>query len=151
MSLPGAFTRFELALGVVAIAVWVTLALPGYLDYVTRSKFMEAHIVLDGLETGMERQLEETSSYVGGPCAPTGPNEPVSYFDFSCAPGEPTTETFTLLAVGRSGTDVEGLTFSVNHAAVRATMIASGSHLSDHGYRADPTCWVVRRSDLCTD
>ncbi len=150
MSRPGAFTRVEVAIAVVAVAAWVALALPGYGDFVTRSKFTEAHRVLGDLYDGME-QYGEQSSYVGGPCAPTGaPSAQVKYFDFSCAPGEPTTETFTLLAVGKPGTDIEGLTYSVNHFWVRTTTIAPGSWMADQGYPEDRTCWVDRRSGRCT-
>ena len=152
MALSGAFTRTELTIAVVGIAGWVTLALPGYADYVTRTRFTEAHIVLGDLRSGMKRHVEQASSYLGGPCAPTGRSgEQVRYFDFSCTPGEPTTKTFTLLAVGKTGTDIEGLTYSLNQSGVRTTTIAPGSSMADQGYTGHPTCWVRRRPGRCTN
>ncbi len=146
----GGSTRVELTIALITIVVWVSLALPAYTDYVTRSRLREAHILLTDVSANMERHREKASNYVGGPCAPTGPfTDQVKHFEFSCAPGEPTARTFAVLATGKADTAIEGITYSVDESGVRTTVIAPGSRMADQGYPSSRTCWIARPSGRC--
>lgn len=142
------FTLIELMVAVAVVAILAAVALPSYTDYVTRSKFTEAHTHLSDLRVKMEQFFQDNRTYVGGPCAPTGPNAAqIKYFDFSCNPAA-TQNTFTIQAAGKAGTALAGLTFTINESNVRTTTVSSGP-LADKGYTGSATCWVTKKGGVC--
>ena len=144
------FTLIELMIAVVVVAILSAIALPAYTDYITRSKFTEAHTHLADLRVKMEQFFQDNRTYVGGPCAPTGANATqIKYFDFSCATGEPTLNTFVVRAVGKAGSDLAGITFTVNESNVHATSVTSGSTIANKGYTGNTACWVTRKGGVC--
>ncbi|MEO8717137.1 MAG: type IV pilin protein, partial [Burkholderiales bacterium] len=108
------FTLIELMITVAVIAVLAAIALPSYTDYITRSKFTEATSNLSDLRVKMEQRFQDARTYVGGPCAPTGPaGAQVKYFTFTCSvpPTVGTPNNYTLQAAGMAGTDLVGIAF----------------------------------------
>ena len=140
------FTLIELMVTVAIIAILAAVAMPSYTDYVTRSKFSEAHAQLADLRVKLEQRYQDARSYAT--CAAivaavTG----VKYFDLSCpAVGA---DTFTLQAAGKAGTDVAGIAFTVNESNVRATVVTGGSTMAGKGYTGNTSCWVVRKGGQC--
>jgi type IV pilus assembly protein PilE len=143
------FTLIELMITIAVIAILGAIALPSYTDYITRGKLTEAHSHLSDLRVKMEQRFQDARTYVGGPCAPTGASAAqVKYFDFSC-PAAPTATTFTIQAAGKAGTDLAGITFSVNESNVRTTVVTAGSTMATKGYTDNATCWVTRKGGQC--
>jgi type IV pilus assembly protein PilE len=141
------FTLIELMITIAVIAVLAAIALPSYNNYITRSKLTEAHQVLSDLRVKMEQRFQDARTYAGGPCAPT---QAAKYFDFDCsvAPTGMPTPVFTLRAVGKPGTDLEGIAFTVDQDNTRATTVTPGSKMADKGY-IGASCWVTKRGGQC--
>jgi type IV pilus assembly protein PilE len=143
------FTLIELMITVAIIAILAAVALPSYTDYVTRSKFTEAHSHLADLRVKMEQRFQDARSYVGGPCAPTGPGgAQIKYFAFNCSAG-PAANTYTLQAAGIAGTELEGIAFTVNESNQRATVVTAATKMADKGYTSNGSCWTVRKPNQC--
>jgi type IV pilus assembly protein PilE len=142
------FTLIELVIVVSIIAILSMVAYPSYRDYLRRGHLADATNGLSTMRAQMERHFQDNRSFatVGAfttPCAVT----PVSLrtfgnFVISCS-GTPNATTFTLQAVG-SG-PVNGFTFTINQADVRATTAAPGS-----GWATCATSWMVRKGQTCT-
>jgi type IV pilus assembly protein PilE len=134
---------------VAIVAILAAVALPSYTDYVTRSKFTEAHSHLADLRVKMEQRFQDARDYSAGPCAPTGPGgAQVKYFTFTC-PVAPALSTFTLQAAGIAGTDLEGIAFTVNESNQRATVVTGGSKMADKGYTSNANCWITKKPNQC--
>jgi type IV pilus assembly protein PilE len=143
------FTLIELMIALVVAGILAAVALPAYTDYVTRGKLSEATAHLSDLRVKMEQRFQDARTYVGGPCAPTGAAaSQVKYFDFSC-PAAATATAFTVQAAGKAGTDVAGVTYSINESNVRATVVTSGSSMASKGYGSNANCWVTRKGSSC--
>jgi type IV pilus assembly protein PilE len=131
------------------VAILAAVALPAYTDYVTRSKFTEAHSHLADLRVKMEQRFQDARTYVGGPCSPTGPSAAqVRYFTFTCSAG-PAADTFTLQAAGTAGTELEGIAFTVNESNQRATVVTGGTKIADRGYTSNANCWITKKPSQC--
>lgn len=144
------FTILELMVVMVVAAILAAVAFPSYTSYVTRSKLTEAHSHLSDLRVKMEQRFQDARSYIGGPCAPTGAAAAqIKYFDFSCSAGQPTQTTFIIQAAGKAGTDVAGITYTINESNVRATTVTGGSTMATKGYGSNAACWVARKGSSC--
>jgi type IV pilus assembly protein PilE len=156
------FTLLELMVTVVIVAILVGIALPSYTDYVTRSKFAEATGNLADLRVKMEQYYADNRRYstdaAGGVCgipgAPDG-NTPTAsdarYFTYQCASTAPNglgDQQFTLTAVGVPAQGLAGISFTVNHANAKATVVAGGSDMANRGY-ASGGCWVRKKPAEC--
>lgn len=142
------FTLIELMITVAIVAILAAVALPAYNDYILRSKLQEASTNLSQLRVKMEQFYQDNRTFVGGPCTP-GTGVQIKYFNFTCAAGTPTLTAYTLQAVGIPGTDLEGLTFTINEANTRATTVTSGSTIANKGYTGNTGCWVTRKGGIC--
>jgi type IV pilus assembly protein PilE len=143
------FTLIELMITIAIIAILAAVALPAYTDYVTRSKLTEAHSHLADLRVKMEQRFQDARSYVGGPCAPTGPGgAQIKYFTFTC-PVAATATTFTLQAAGMVGTELEGVAFTVDESNQRATVVTAATKMADKGYTSNANCWITKKPSQC--
>lgn len=143
------FTLIELMITVAVIAVLAAIALPSYTDYVVRSKFTEATSHLADLRVKMEQRFQDARTYVGGPCAPTGPGgAQIKYFTFTCSVA-PTATAFTLQAAGNAGSDLEGIAFTVTESNQRATAVTPATKMADKGYTSNANCWIARKPNQC--
>ena len=74
------FTLIEVMITVAIIAILAAIAVPNYTDYVTRSKFTEAHGMLADLRVKMEQYYMDNRRYStttgGGTCGIPGGNTP---------------------------------------------------------------------------
>lgn len=146
------FTLIELMITIAIIAILAAVALPSYTDYVTRSKFTEAHSHLADLRVKMEQRFQDARNYVGGPCAPTGPGgAQIKYFTFTCLvpPTPATPNIYTLQAAGMAGTDLEGIAFTVNESNQRATVVTAASSMAGKGYTSNANCWITKKPNQC--
>jgi len=141
------FTLIELMIVVAIIAILAAIAIPSYIDYITRSKLSEAYNTLSAFRVSQEQYFQDNRTYVGaattelGPCgavAPTG----LKYFTITCPAA--TTSTYTAQATGIAGTPVAQFTFTINQANVRATT----NEPSGWGPN-QAACWIVRKGGAC--
>jgi type IV pilus assembly protein PilE len=152
------FTLIELMITVAIIAILAAIAVPNYTDYITRSKFTEAHGHLGDLRVKMEQYYMDNRRYStttgGGTCGIPGGNTPTvlgaRYFTYTCASTAANAagdQQYTLTAAGIAGQGLDGIAFTLNHANARATT-ASGV-MATKGYAASGTCWVLKKPSQC--
>ena len=157
------FTLIELMVTVTVIAILAAIALPSYNDYVTRSKFVEATGNLADLRVKMEQAYADNRRYndpvlgvgiCGIPGVPNG-NTPTAadarYFTYTCASTNPNPtgdQQFVLTATGVAAQGLGGISFTVNHANAKATVVAGGSEMANKGY-AGAACWVRKKPSDC--
>lgn len=161
MRLMQGFTLIELMITVAIIAVLAAIAVPNYTDYVTRSKFTEAHGQLADLRVKMEQYYMDNRRYStttgGGTCGIPGGNAPTTtgtkYFTYTCASSSANAagdQQFTLTAAGITGQGLEGIAFTLNHANARATTVTASTPMANKGYTAaTTTCWVMKKPAQC--
>ena len=154
------FTLIELMITVAIIAIIAAIAVPNYTDYITRSKFTEAHGQLADLRVKMEQYYMDNRRYStttgGGTCGIPGGNAPTTqgtrYFTYTCASTSANAagdQQYTLTAAGIAGQGLEGLSFTLNHANARSTVVTSGA-IANKGYAVATTgCWVLKKPAQC--
>jgi type IV pilus assembly protein PilE len=145
------FTLIELLVTVVILGILASIALPSYTSYVTRSKLTEAHSVLSDLRVKQEQRYQDARSYADALCAPTGAAATqVKYFDFSCSPALVAgAQAFTIQAVGKAGTDLDGIKFTIDENNARSTTVSGGSKMANKGFASNATCWVTKKGGQC--
>ena len=154
------FTLIELMITVAIIAVIAAIAVPNYTDYVTRSKFTEAHGQLADLRVKMEQYYMDNRRYSttagGGTCGIPGGNAPTTqgtrYFTYTCASTNANAagdQQYTLTATGVAGQGLDGIAFTLNHANARATTVTASTAMANKGYAASTTCWVLKKPSQC--
>ncbi len=152
------FTLIELMITVAIIAILAAIAVPNYTDYVTRSKFTEAHGMLADLRVKMEQYYMDNRRYslttATGTCGIPGGNAPTvpgaKYFTFTCASTAANAagdQQYTLTAAGNAGQGLDGIAFTLNHANARATTVSGV--MATKGYAANTTCWVLKKPAQC--
>jgi type IV pilus assembly protein PilE len=142
------FTLIEVMITVAVIAILAAVALPNYIDYVTRSKLVEAKTNLSDMRTRLEQYFLDNRSYpsacipyAAGPAGGTNIYLPATskYFTITCALAA---DTYTITATGAGGL---GFAFTVNQANVRTT-----SAVPTGWTKPSPnTCWVSRKNGDC--
>jgi type IV pilus assembly protein PilE len=159
------FTLIELMITVAIVAVLAGIALPSYSDYVTRSKFAEATGNLADLRVKMEQAYGDNRRYngpaavpVAGQCGIPGGNAPIAadarYFTYTCASTNPGgnpigDQQFVLTATGVPAQGLGGISFTVNHANAKQTLVTGGSDMANKGYAAAAACWVRKKPSDC--
>ena len=154
------FTLIEVMITVVIVAVIAAVAVPNYTDYVTRSKFTEAHGQLADLRVKMEQYYMDNRRYssdtAGATCG-LGNTITVAgtkYFAYTCATSAPNAtgaQNYVLTASGAAGQGIGGIAFTINHANARGTTVTGGSAMADKGYSAPSPndCWVKKKPSQC--
>jgi len=154
------FTLIEVMITVVIVAILAAVAVPNYTDYVTRSKFTEAHGTLADLRVKMEQYYMDNRRYsttaAGGTCGlgavPATAN--TRYFTYACATSTPNAsgdQQYVLTATGAGAEGLTGLAFTINHSNTRTTTVTAATYMADKGY-ATPSpnnCWVKKKPSLC--
>ena len=135
------FTLIELMVTVAVVAILAGIAYPNYIDYITRSRVIDATTRLSNFRVRMEQQFMDTRAYPdAGTCAalivaldPNGPSKP---FTLSCFANTPTTYTIRA-TLGTADYRINELNQHLT-VGVPAGWAGAGS-----------TCWVVRKNGSC--
>jgi len=152
----GGFTLIEVMITCAVIAILAAIALPSYIDYVTRSKLVEAKSNLSDMRTRVEQYFLDNRSYPTGgtggctayPSTMPVPAPPANtiylpsaskYFNITCAI---LANTYTITATDNfsSGTH---FVFTINEQNVHATISAPA------GWATSATCWISRKNGDC--
>lgn len=153
------FTLIELMVTVTAIAILAAIALPSYNDYVLRSKFAEATGNLADLRVKMEQYYMDNRRYstdaAGGTCGIPGGNAPAAadarYFTYVCASTAPNgigDQQYVLTANGVAAQGLNGISFTINQANTKATVVTAATDMARQGY-ASAACWVRKKPSAC--
>jgi type IV pilus assembly protein PilE len=141
------FTLIEVMITVAILAILAAVALPSYVDYVTRSKLVEAKTNLADMRTRLEQYFLDNRKYPGACVAYASGAAPAGkiylpasqkHFDVSCALTD-TTYTVTATGVGA----MSSFTFTVDQANTRKTTAVPS------GWTTSATCWVSRKNGDC--
>ncbi len=141
------FTLIEVMITVAIVAILGAVALPSYIDYVTRSKLVEAKTNLTDMRTRLEQYFLDNRAYPGaciadapGPAGPGNIYLPAStkYFNVTCALA-PTTYTITATGFG----SMSGFVFTIDQANTRRTTAVPT------GWTTSNACWVSRKNGDC--
>ena len=139
------FTLIELMIAVAIVGIIAAVAIPQYKDYITRGSLADATTGLAAVRADMERYYQDNRTYANvgafvSPCLAAA--SPVfGKFTITCQ-GNPDNVSYVLQAVGSSGTNVSGFTFTVNQADVRATVAPAG-------WTSCTTKWITKKGDIC--
>lgn len=131
------FTLMELIIVVAIVGLIAAFAIPGYTDYVMRSKIAEATSGLSDGRVRLEQFFQDNRTYAGGPTPAATTN-----FTFSLPTG--TTSAYTLQANGIGS--MAGFTYTIDQANARRTTAAPAGWAA----AAMPaTCWITKKGGLC--
>ena len=140
----GGFTLIEVMITVAVIAILAAVALPNYVEYVTRSRLVEAKTNLSDMRTRLEQYFLDNRKYPGT-CAAYAAGAPpantiylpasVKNFTITCP--TLTDTTYTIQADGL------GFTFTIDQTNVRKTTVTPS------GWTTSAVCWVSRKNGDC--
>ena len=144
---PG-FTLIEVMITVAIVAIIAAVALPNYIDYVTRSKIVEAKTNLSDMRTRLEQYFLDNRSYpnaciapAGGPAGAGNIYLPASAKFFTVTCSTLTATTYTVTATGTGS--MAGFVYTVDQANTHKTTAVPA------GWTSSATCWVSRKNGDC--
>ena len=145
----GGFTLIEVMITVAVIAILAAVALPSYIDYITRSKLVEAKTNLSDMRTRLEQYFLDNRAYpttcAAYPTVTPVPAPPantiylpanINNFAIACNP-PPTATTYTVTATGL------GFVFSIDQTNLKQTTRVPA------GWTTSAVCWVSRKNGDC--
>ncbi len=136
------FTLIEIMITVAIVAILGAIALPGYNNYLTRSKISEAVANLSDMRVKMEQYFLDHRTYVGACAAGTvAPLPAGKYFTYACP--TLTATTYTITATGVAAQGMGNFTYQINHLNERQSAI------TEPGWTASLTCWTLRKDGSC--
>jgi type IV pilus assembly protein PilE len=142
------FTLIELMITVAVVGILAGIAVPSYMDYITRSKIQEATSNLLAMRTKLEQYYQDNRTYANACAAgtvaplPTG----LKYFTITCP--ALTATAYTIQADGGiAGGDqsMKNFTYTIDQANTRTT-----TQLPTTAWGTAPiTCWVSKKGGQC--
>jgi type IV pilus assembly protein PilE len=146
------FTLLEIMVTVATLAILAAIALPNYLDYVTRGKIVEATSGLNDMRVRLEQYFTDNRKYPTGCVASAAGPAPagkiylpasIKYFAFTCAL---TATTYTVTATGTASTGMAGFVYTIDQTNTRNTASLPRGWA---GAGPSSTCWVTRKNGDC--
>jgi len=126
---------------VATLAIVAAIALPNYIDYITRGKIVEATA---GLADNRQYPTACIASAAGP--APAGKiylPASVKYFTFTCTLSA---TAYTVTTTGATSGGMAGFVYTIDQANTRKT---TGLPSGWAGAGSSSTCWVTRKSGDC--
>ncbi|OOG57432.1 type IV pilin protein [Rhodanobacter sp. C03] len=139
------FTLIELMIVVAIVAILAAIAVPSYMDYVTRGKLTEAYNGLSAYRVLMEQYYQDNRTYSnGGVCGVPSAASNYKYFALACTINANGGYTATMQGNANGGATVAAFSFSIDDTNARTTpTVATGWGTNGE------TCWVVRKGGDC--
>jgi|KBSMisStaDraftv2_1062788.scaffolds.fasta_scaffold38727_4 type IV pilus assembly protein PilE len=142
MNKSGGFTLIELLITVAIVGILAAIALPAYNQYVMRGKLTEAYSNLLSARVQAEQWYQDNRTYIGAP----SPTVSARYFS-APALSASTATTYTWTVSGNAGSDVEGLSFTIDQNNARTSTAAGPA--AAKGWTGNASCWIVRKNGSC--
>ena len=144
----GGFTLIEVMITVAVIAILAAVALPSYIDYITRSKLVEAKTNLSDMRTRLEQYFLDNRTYPTGGCITYNSSTPapatqiylpanIKNFAITCTPN-PTATSYIVTATGL------GFVFTIDQTNLKQTPFVPA------GWTSSTVCWVSRKNGDCS-
>jgi type IV pilus assembly protein PilE len=133
------FSLVEIMIVIVIVGILSSLALPSYLDYVTRARLSEAFTALGAAQASAEQFWSNEHTFAGFDGALSFP---ANTSNFSYVLTTATTSTYTIEAVGAG--PLAGFIYSVDQNGARATLGVPS------GWTGNGACWTDRRDGSCS-
>jgi type IV pilus assembly protein PilE len=143
------FTLIEVMITVAIVAILASIAVPSYIQYITRSKIQEATTALLAQKVKMEQFYQDARQYTNACAAGTvATPQALKYFTLGCSyPGGGISQYIVTATGGTaSDTSMAGFSFSINETNTRTTVsVPAGS-----GWSTPATnCWVSKKPNIC--
>lgn len=142
------FTLIEVMMVVIIIGILAAIAVPGYSDYLTRSRITQATSGLAEKRVRMEQFFQDNHTYLPTNNLCDDDTSRSTYFDFTAtcpaAAGDP--EVYTWTATGKSS--MTGFVYTVNQDNTRTTTIDADTAPSGWA-TAEVLCWVTSKGGGC--
>jgi type IV pilus assembly protein PilE len=133
------FTLIELLIAVAVVGVLTAIALPAYKDYVQRARMTEAFTALAGVQLSTEQYWANNRTYIGY-SSTTGLPSTTANFGYVLTTA--TTSAYKVTATGVG--NMAGFSYSIDQGGNRVTVALPA------GWVGSTTCWVDRKSGVCT-
>lgn len=142
----GGFTLIEVMIVTAVIAILASVALPGYNDYVRRSKLTDGTAVLADYRVKLEQYYQDNRNYgpvAGGACGaapPTSAQTVSRAFSYACVVGAAPADTYIVTASNVAGAGLGAAAdyvYTLNEQNARATTKFKGA-------ASTATCWLIR-------
>lgn len=152
------FTLLEVMITVAIVGILAAVGYPTYREHVVRGQLVDGTNALATMRAQMERFFQDNRTYVtttaGGvtftsPCDGATPAASRTFGKFvvTCAAGQPTATTFTLVATADATSPVAGFIYTITQDGVQATTVPGGSAWS--GWSSCASAWIVKRGQAC--
>lgn len=128
---------------VAIIAILAAIAVPIYRDYVIRARLSDGQSQLSASRTMLEQYYQDNRNYgpASAACAAALPSS--VNFTFTCTTTADA-QGFTLTAAGKTGTVVDGFSYTVDQTNARATTNVPAK------WAKSTTCWTIRKDGSCS-
>jgi prepilin-type N-terminal cleavage/methylation domain-containing protein len=151
---PG-FTLIELMVTMAILAIIAAVALPNYTDYLKRGRIPEATSNLQAMKTKMEQWFQDNRTYPSTCGTAAGATQiavpTLQYFTITCPVLN--ANSYTIQAVGGVGggdQSMAGITYQIDQANSRSTIVTAGSTMANFGYPVGTTpCWLTKKTGSC--
>jgi type IV pilus assembly protein PilE len=146
------FTLIEIMITVATLAIVAAVALPNYIDYITRSKIVEATSGLNDMRVRLEQYFADNRQYptscIAAAAAPAPAGKvylptAAKFFAFTCTLAA---TTYTVTATGDAAKGMAGFVYTIDQGSVRKTASLPAGW---SGAGASSSCWVTRKSGDC--
>jgi type IV pilus assembly protein PilE len=140
------FTLLELMITVAIVGILAAIALPSYMDYVTRGKLTDGVTKLADAKSKMDKYFFDNRQYLDPTdttCGVTFPTVAGKDDYFLIDTPVCTATTYTLRA---TGVPANGLSSSFVY---RVTQANAKSSVGPAGWTSAATCWAVRKDGSC--
>ena len=138
-----AFTLIETMTVVAIVATLATIAVPGYADYVKRSRILEAAARLSDAAARMQEHFLDERTFVDatGACAIAPPaSAAADAFALTCTA---TSAAFVYTASGRADKGMSAFSYTIDETGARTTISVPS------GWARSADCWTTRADGAC--
>ena len=140
------FTLIEVTIVVVIIGILSAIAIPGYTDYLIRSRITHATSGLAERRARMEQFFQDNHTYFAAPVCTADTSG--SYFDFTAACPAAITDanTYVLTATGKNS--MLGFIYRVDQSNQRTSPYTASAPAGWTAHSPD-NCWVTSKGGGC--
>jgi len=154
------FTLIELMITVAIVGILAAIALPAYMNYVTRGKLVAMTNQLTAYRTAMEQYYQDNRSYstvnsITSPCTDTTNwakswgSSSTGNFTLACSISTTNTNpNYLLTATGTSGA-INGTAYTVDQANNMATTSFPTTWGGTANLPSNAGCWLMKKGDSC--